>query len=184
MCAAVPAAAALQPAALPAACSGSGRRSDHAAAAAGARRRQRRAAAASGGGAAGGPRCGPPRGLPTAARPAEPCGAQQAAGSSRCLPLRSLHAARVPGEFPRETLGARCMPAVHMRGMLPPTWALHPQPHPPTTPLQTAAGCAAMQWRTAPGGYLREVLTAKVYDVAVETPLERMDLLRRGPTAV
>lgn len=41
-----------------------------------------------------------------------------------------------------------------------------------------------MQWRTAPGGYLREVLTAKVYDVAVETPLERMDLLRRGPTAV
>lgn len=34
-----------------------------------------------------------------------------------------------------------------------------------------------MQWRSAPGGYLREVLTAKVYDVAVETPLERMDIL-------
>lgn len=45
-------------------------------------------------------------------------------------------------------------------------------------PLQTPAGCAAMQWRSAPGGYLREVLTAKVYDVAVETPLERMDILR------
>ena len=30
------------------------------------------------------------------------------------------------------------------------------------------------------GGYLREVLTAKVYDVAVETPLQRADKLRWG----
>ena len=42
----------------------------------------------------------------------------------------------------------------------------------------TAAGCAAMQWRNAPGGYLREVLTAKVYDVAIETPLDVAEKLR------
>ena len=35
-----------------------------------------------------------------------------------------------------------------------------------------------MQWRNAPGGYLREVLTAKVYDVAVETPLHKAEQLR------
>lgn len=35
-----------------------------------------------------------------------------------------------------------------------------------------------MQWRTSAGGYLREVLTAKVYDVAVETPLEKAEKLR------
>ena len=48
------------------------------------------------------------------------------------------------------------------------------------TALQTAAGCASegMAWRHAPGGYLREVLTASVYDVAVETPLERAEQLR------
>jgi hypothetical protein len=43
---------------------------------------------------------------------------------------------------------------------------------------QTAGGCANMQWRNAPGGYLREVLTAKVYDVAVETPLDKAEKLR------
>jgi hypothetical protein len=35
-----------------------------------------------------------------------------------------------------------------------------------------------MQWRNTAGGYLREVLTAKVYDVAVETPLEVAEKLR------
>lgn len=35
-----------------------------------------------------------------------------------------------------------------------------------------------MQWRSSPGGYLREVLTAKVYDVAVETPLQAAQKLR------
>ena len=34
-----------------------------------------------------------------------------------------------------------------------------------------------MQWRNEPGGYLREILTAKVYDVAVETPLEKAEKL-------
>ncbi|CAG9462069.1 unnamed protein product [Pedinophyceae sp. YPF-701] len=37
---------------------------------------------------------------------------------------------------------------------------------------QTPAGCATMPWRTADAGYLRAVLTSKVYDVAVEAPLE------------
>ncbi len=32
---------------------------------------------------------------------------------------------------------------------------------------QGPAGCQQMQWRTEPGGYLREILTARVYDVAV-----------------
>jgi threonine dehydratase len=36
-----------------------------------------------------------------------------------------------------------------------------------------AAACAAAPWRLAPLGYLRATLTAKVYDVAVETPLQR-----------
>lgn len=42
---------------------------------------------------------------------------------------------------------------------------------------QTAAGCASMQWRNTQWGYLREVLTAKVYDVALETPLELAEKL-------
>ncbi|BDA45868.1 Threonine dehydratase [Coccomyxa sp. Obi] len=37
---------------------------------------------------------------------------------------------------------------------------------------QGPAGCQQMQWRNQQGGYLREILTARVYDVAVETPLE------------
>lgn len=38
---------------------------------------------------------------------------------------------------------------------------------------QSAFGCASMPWRLQPGGYLREILTAKVYDVADETPMQR-----------
>jgi threonine dehydratase len=38
-------------------------------------------------------------------------------------------------------------------------------------------GCAGMAWRLQPGGYLREILTAKVYDVAVETPLQHAEAL-------
>ncbi|GAB4821594.1 hypothetical protein N2152v2_008640 [Parachlorella kessleri] len=38
-------------------------------------------------------------------------------------------------------------------------------------------GCASMQWRNEPGGYLREILTAKVYDVAVETPMQKAEKL-------
>ena len=29
-----------------------------------------------------------------------------------------------------------------------------------------------MQWRFEEGGYLREILMSRVYDVAIETPLE------------
>jgi threonine dehydratase len=42
---------------------------------------------------------------------------------------------------------------------------------------QGPSGCMGMPWRLQPGGYLREVLTAKVYDVAAETPLERAEKL-------
>lgn len=37
---------------------------------------------------------------------------------------------------------------------------------------QGPTGCAAYAWRFESGGYLRQILTAKVYDVAVETPLD------------
>lgn len=33
--------------------------------------------------------------------------------------------------------------------------------------VQSAAGCADMQWRRDNDGYLKKVLTASVYDVAV-----------------
>lgn len=39
-------------------------------------------------------------------------------------------------------------------------------------PPQGSTGCAENQWRFEPSGYLKKILTAKVYDVAVETPLE------------
>lgn len=35
-----------------------------------------------------------------------------------------------------------------------------------------AFGCAGFPWRLETGGYLREILMSKVYDVAVETPME------------
>ncbi|KAK9839245.1 hypothetical protein WJX81_003914 [Elliptochloris bilobata] len=34
------------------------------------------------------------------------------------------------------------------------------------------AGCADTAWRLEPGGYLRSILNARVYDIAIETPLE------------
>jgi threonine dehydratase len=37
------------------------------------------------------------------------------------------------------------------------------------------SGCAGIPWRLQPGGYLREILVAKVYDVAVETPMQRAE---------
>ncbi len=41
--------------------------------------------------------------------------------------------------------------------------------------MQSPAGCAATSWRFQPDGYLREVLTARVYDVAVSIHgLERL----------
>lgn len=45
----------------------------------------------------------------------------------------------------------------------------HPFLH---TLQQGATGCAENMWRYEPSGYLKKILTAKVYDVAVETPLE------------
>ena len=66
----------------------------------------------------------------------------------------------------------------------------------PLVPLQAGAGApggascrqlAHTDLHTEPGGYLREVLTAKVYDVAVTTPLQRAEKLRwvlqLGPAA-
>lgn len=40
--------------------------------------------------------------------------------------------------------------------------------------------CSTAQWRRHPDNYLREVLTAKVYDVAVTTPLTKAVRLRWG----
>ena len=42
----------------------------------------------------------------------------------------------------------------------------------PTFDMQGPGGCAEMQWRNDEGGYLREILMSRVYDVAIETPLE------------
>lgn len=38
---------------------------------------------------------------------------------------------------------------------------------------QGPTGCTDFQWRDQSGGYLREILTSRVYSVARETPLER-----------
>ena len=40
-----------------------------------------------------------------------------------------------------------------------------------------AFGCAGFSWRMDPNGYVREILTSKVYDVAIETPMERAETL-------
>lgn len=37
---------------------------------------------------------------------------------------------------------------------------------------QGPSGCAATEWRFRPDGYLREILTARVYDVSIQSPLE------------
>lgn len=37
---------------------------------------------------------------------------------------------------------------------------------------QGSGGCTSMAWRNEEGGYLREILMARVYDVAIESPLE------------
>lgn len=36
-------------------------------------------------------------------------------------------------------------------------------------PLQGPSGCAQMLWRNSLDGYLRQILNARVYDVAVKT---------------
>ena len=46
--------------------------------------------------------------------------------------------------------------------------------------LQGMSGCQQMQWRSQTGGYLREILTAKVYDVAVRA-LPPHDLPKTTP---
>lgn len=40
---------------------------------------------------------------------------------------------------------------------------------------QGAFGCAGFPWRLEPGGYLRKILTSKVYDVALETPMQKAE---------
>lgn len=100
--------------------------------------------------------------------------------------ISALSAARVPTCLGRRPAAS---PAQNRPSPRPPAdstrartcWFVHTTPTAPCPP-QTAAGCADMQWRSAPGGYLREVLTAKVYDVAVETPLEEAAKLRWGAT--
>ena len=42
---------------------------------------------------------------------------------------------------------------------------------------QGPSGCAKMLWRDQPGGYLKEILTARVYDVAVSYPAQLAILL-------
>ncbi|EFJ50298.1 hypothetical protein VOLCADRAFT_88765 [Volvox carteri f. nagariensis] len=42
---------------------------------------------------------------------------------------------------------------------------------------QGPEGCAANKWRFGPDGYLREILTARVYDVAIQSPLEKAQKL-------
>lgn len=42
---------------------------------------------------------------------------------------------------------------------------------------QSELGCAQNMWRWTPEGYLREILTARVYDVAVQSPLDKADKL-------
>ncbi|CAL8464367.1 g3902 [Coccomyxa elongata] len=37
---------------------------------------------------------------------------------------------------------------------------------------QGPEGCAKITWRLEPGGYLKNILNARVYDIAIETPLE------------
>ncbi|KAK9904777.1 hypothetical protein WJX75_002298 [Coccomyxa subellipsoidea] len=37
---------------------------------------------------------------------------------------------------------------------------------------QGPSGCAKITWRLEPGGYLKNILNARVYDIAIETPLE------------
>lgn len=48
-------------------------------------------------------------------------------------------------------------------------------------PTQGPAGCASadLAWRREPDGYLKEILTAKVYRIAVETPLQPSPLLSK-----
>lgn len=38
--------------------------------------------------------------------------------------------------------------------------------------LAGPSGCATTSWRYQPDGYLKPILTARVYDVAIQTPLE------------
>lgn len=45
------------------------------------------------------------------------------------------------------------------------------QHHDLSAPLQSSSGCAATPWRMTMDGYLREILTARVYDVAVSGTL-------------
>lgn len=42
---------------------------------------------------------------------------------------------------------------------------------------QTELGCGQNMWRWTQEGYLREILTARVYDVAVQSPLEKAEKL-------
>eukprot|EP00873_Tetraselmis_striata_P045441 jgi/Tetstr1/465705/TSEL_000894.t1 len=42
---------------------------------------------------------------------------------------------------------------------------------------QGPTGCAKNQWRFEKGGYMKSILTARVYDIAIQTPLEKAEKL-------
>eukprot|EP00192_Tetraselmis_astigmatica_P008413 CAMPEP_0117648422 /NCGR_PEP_ID=MMETSP0804-20121206/392_1 /TAXON_ID=1074897 /ORGANISM="Tetraselmis astigmatica, Strain CCMP880" /LENGTH=655 /DNA_ID=CAMNT_0005454015 /DNA_START=38 /DNA_END=2006 /DNA_ORIENTATION=+ len=42
---------------------------------------------------------------------------------------------------------------------------------------KTGSGCMQNLWRFEPGGYLKAILSARVYDVAIQTPLEKAEKL-------
>jgi hypothetical protein len=62
-----------------------------------------------------------------------------------------------------------------------------PLPHmrtscPPHDHVQGPAGCVApeLAWRREPDGYLKQILTARVYRIAVETPLQAAPMLSKA----
>ncbi|KAI8466923.1 MAG: tryptophan synthase beta subunit-like PLP-dependent enzyme [Monoraphidium minutum] len=52
----------------------------------------------------------------------------------------------------------------------------------PPSPADGPAGCAApeLAWRREPDGYLKQILTARVYRIAVETPLQAAPMLSKA----
>lgn len=120
-------------------------------------------------------------------------------GDRRRLPLHRLHQARVPGAARGAGSAAhgvgsaavraadtpRCCPGAPAPG-LPPAPAA-PLPAPPPAPRRPAApqgptGCANadLAWRREPDGYLKEILTARVYRIAIETPLQPAPMLSKA----
>ena len=96
--------------------------------------------------------------------------------------MLGLHEARVPGKGEFGFLFSVPPLFFFQRRRLSLTFS-RPRPHHQTTTTtttttkklsKTSTGCAKSQWRfDHPTGYLRKILTARVYDVATVTPLEK-----------